>query len=211
MTARKALLAAIVSVDIELGEAIHALELLETIEWDFAGSRGELEKFGTLFLVKGADCSPEPLDLRRGGGIIMVPNEGWKDNFVSSESLDKYYVNVTGDLGSVLSVVPPVVNINIWKTRNQKFEFLLIENGNQFGRDDIVESLEEVLHLLLDTVEQLVLDDETDILVLVVLGHGNVPAVRDEIMDSLSTKFFGFNTECLGDNIGDIILQHPHK
>lgn len=59
-------------MDVETGEAVHAFELLEAIEWNFARARDELKKFGPLFLVKGADGAPEPLDLRRRSLEIVV-------------------------------------------------------------------------------------------------------------------------------------------
>ena len=63
MRARQSLLIPIVTVDIEPTEPIHALELAEAIEWDFAGSSDELKELSSLFFVEGADGTPEPLDL----------------------------------------------------------------------------------------------------------------------------------------------------
>lgn len=52
MGAWKAILVAIVAVDIEFADAIHTLELLEAIERNFARSGDELEQLGTLLLVE---------------------------------------------------------------------------------------------------------------------------------------------------------------
>jgi len=50
-------------MDVEPAESIHTLELLEAVEWYFAGTRHELEQLGCLFLVETAHCTPEPLHL----------------------------------------------------------------------------------------------------------------------------------------------------
>jgi len=63
MTARQTILAAIITVNVELGEAIHALELLEAVERNLGSSSDELQKLSFLFLVEAADSAPEPLDL----------------------------------------------------------------------------------------------------------------------------------------------------
>jgi hypothetical protein len=40
----------------------------------------------------------------------------------------------------ILGVSLPVVDINLGQAGNEEFEFLLVEDCDQFGRDDIVES-----------------------------------------------------------------------
>ena len=59
-------------MDVEAGESIHAFELFEAVERNFARARDELKKFGPLFLVEGADSAPIPLDLRRRSLVIVV-------------------------------------------------------------------------------------------------------------------------------------------
>lgn len=63
-------------MDIEATEAIHALELLEAVERHLTRSRDELQQLGALLLVVGADGSPQPLDLRRGGRVVVVLGVG---------------------------------------------------------------------------------------------------------------------------------------
>ena len=63
---------AVISMDIEPTEPIHTLELSKTIKRDLAGTGDELKKLGPFFFVKGADRTPEPLNLRRGGLIIVI-------------------------------------------------------------------------------------------------------------------------------------------
>jgi hypothetical protein len=40
----------------------------------------------------------------------------------------------------VLSVVLPVVNVDVWQTRNQKLKLLLIEDRDELSRDDVMEA-----------------------------------------------------------------------
>jgi hypothetical protein len=63
--ARKAILATIVAVNVKAAKPVHTLKLLEAIERNLASACDELKEFGTLLFVKGADCTPEPLDLGR--------------------------------------------------------------------------------------------------------------------------------------------------
>lgn len=109
--AGQAVLVAIVTMDVEATEAVHAFKLTEAVQRHFACARNELQELRSLFLVEGANGTPEPLDLRRGCRVVMV-----------------------------FAVVLPVVDVDIWKSRNEQFEFLFVENGNQFGRNDIVEA-----------------------------------------------------------------------
>lgn len=48
----KTIFAAIVAMDIKSAEAVHTLQLLESIERNFAGSSDELKKLSTLLFVK---------------------------------------------------------------------------------------------------------------------------------------------------------------
>jgi hypothetical protein len=114
MAGGQLVLARIVAVDIELGETIHAFQLLETVERDFTGTSDELQQFGALFFVEALDCAPEPLNLRRGGLVVVV-------------------------LGGVL----PVVDVDVWETGDEKLEFLLVEDGDELRGDDVVETAEE--------------------------------------------------------------------
>jgi len=59
-------------MDVKAGESIHAFKLFETIEWNFTCTRNELKKFGPLFLIKGSDSAPIPLNLWRRSLVIVV-------------------------------------------------------------------------------------------------------------------------------------------
>jgi hypothetical protein len=51
MRARKSILVAVITMDVESTEAIHTLEFLEAVERYLAGSRDELQQLGTLLFV----------------------------------------------------------------------------------------------------------------------------------------------------------------
>ena len=65
MRTRQSVLVAVVSMDVEPAEAVHAFEFLETVERNLTSTCDKLQEFGSFFLIKGPDCSPEPLDLSR--------------------------------------------------------------------------------------------------------------------------------------------------
>lgn len=72
MTTRQTILAAIITMNVKLGKAIHALEFLEAIERHLGSASDELQKLGFLFLVEAAYRAPEPLDLGRGLLVVVV-------------------------------------------------------------------------------------------------------------------------------------------
>jgi hypothetical protein len=72
MTARQTVLAAIITMNVKLGKAIHTLKLLEAIKRHFGSSSNKLQKLGFFFFVEAADCAPEPLDLWRGLLVVVV-------------------------------------------------------------------------------------------------------------------------------------------
>jgi hypothetical protein len=72
VTTRQTILAAEITMNVELGKAIHALKLLEAVEWNLGSAGDELQKLGLFFLVEAANSTPEPLDLWRGLLVVMV-------------------------------------------------------------------------------------------------------------------------------------------
>lgn len=111
MRAWEAILVTVVAMDIEAVDPVHALKFLESVEGHFAGSGDELEQFGTLFFVEGADCTPEPLDLRGRSRVVVI-----------------------------LRVDLPVVHIDLGQTRNKQLKLLLREDGNEIWRDNFMET-----------------------------------------------------------------------
>lgn len=98
-------------MDVELGEAVHALQLLEPVERDLARACHELEQLGLLFLVEAADRAPEPLDLWRRGLVVVI-----------------------------LRIILPIVDVDVRQTRNEELKLLLVEYGDELRGNDIVES-----------------------------------------------------------------------
>jgi hypothetical protein len=107
-------------MNVEPCKAIHALKLLEPVERHLGRARDELQEFGSLFLVKGADCAPEPDDLRRRGCVACV-----------------------------FGVVLPVINVDFWEAGDEEFEFLFREDGYEVSGDNLIESCEVVSWIVL--------------------------------------------------------------
>jgi len=111
MTAGQPVLRTEITMNVEPAKAIHAFELLEPIKRHFARAGHKLQQLGFFLLVEAADCAPEPLHLRREGRVVVV-----------------------------LGVVLPVVHVNVRQTRDEQFQFLLVEDGDQTGWDNLAEA-----------------------------------------------------------------------
>jgi hypothetical protein len=59
-------------MDIEPTKSIHALQLLKSIKRHLRSTRNELQQLSALLLIKGSDSTPEPLDLRGRGRVVVV-------------------------------------------------------------------------------------------------------------------------------------------
>jgi len=51
-------------MDLKLLNPIHAFEGCKTLKWHFGSSSHKLQELGTGSLIKRAQCTPEPLDLK---------------------------------------------------------------------------------------------------------------------------------------------------
>jgi hypothetical protein len=40
----------------------------------------------------------------------------------------------------VLGVALPVIHVNVWQARDEKFKLLLVEDGNEVRGDDVMEA-----------------------------------------------------------------------
>lgn len=56
---------AVIAVNLKLLDAVHALECSEALQRHFGRACDKLQKLGTVCLVKGAQCTPEPLNLHK--------------------------------------------------------------------------------------------------------------------------------------------------
>jgi hypothetical protein len=72
MRAWETILVAVITVDVETANSVHTLEFLKSIERHLTSTRNELQKLGAFFLIERADSAPEPLNLGRGGRVVMI-------------------------------------------------------------------------------------------------------------------------------------------
>lgn len=98
-------------MDVEFAHAVHTLQLLEAVERNLTRTGHELQQLGPLFFVEGADRTPEPLDLRRRSGVVVV-----------------------------LGVVFPFIHVDFRQTGNQQLQFLFVEDGDQIRGNDFMET-----------------------------------------------------------------------
>lgn len=64
MSRWQAVSGAIVTVDLKLLNAVHALESSKTLEGDLGCAGDKLQELGSVRLVEGPQGPPEPLDLK---------------------------------------------------------------------------------------------------------------------------------------------------
>lgn len=69
---------AIVAVDLELLDAVHALQSSEALQRNLRRAGDKLQEFGPVGLVERAQGPPEPLDLRWGKAQIQKILHGVK-------------------------------------------------------------------------------------------------------------------------------------
>ena len=98
MRARQPLLVAIIPMDVEPADTVHALELLEAVQRHLGRAGDELQQLGKLLLVEGADGAPEPLDLLGGSRVVVV-----------------------------LGVALPVVDVDVGQAGDEQLKLLLVE------------------------------------------------------------------------------------
>ena len=67
MSRWQAVSGAIVTVDLELLDAVHALQSSETLKGNLGRASDKLQEVGPLSLIERSQCTPEPLDLREWG------------------------------------------------------------------------------------------------------------------------------------------------
>lgn len=105
---------------------IRALQVFEAVDRDTRCTSGKLQKSALLLCVPTANALPEVL-------------HDW----------------VILGVSAVVSVLLPVVDINVCYTTDEEFQLTLIEDVDEIGRDELVEtgneSIELLLNALLDT------------------------------------------------------------
>lgn len=68
----QAISGSIVPMDLELLNPVHALQRAEALQRHFRCASDELQELGAVRLVKATQCTPEPLNLRRFRGVLVV-------------------------------------------------------------------------------------------------------------------------------------------
>jgi hypothetical protein len=104
---------------------VRTLQIFESVDRNSAGARGKLKQSRFLFGIPSADDLPETLD-----NLILLL------------------------VTAIVSMLFPVVNVNISNSANQKLELSLIEHIDQVGGNKFVEAgnkgVELLFHSLLD-------------------------------------------------------------
>jgi hypothetical protein len=107
----------------ESSRSITSLEILEAVDRDTRSTGSELQQTRLLLRVPAADTLPEVLN----------------DFVVFS-------------VAAVIRVFLPVLDIDIGNTTNEEFEFALVKDIYEIGRDELVETGNEGLELLLNAL-----------------------------------------------------------
>jgi len=110
---------------------IRALQVLESVDWNTARSRGELQQTTLLLCVQRSNALPEVLDDSIG---LRVP--------------------------TVVRMFLPVVDINVCYTTDEQLQFTLVEDVDQVGWDELMESSNEGVELLFDALLNAPFSDE---------------------------------------------------
>mmetsp|Transcript_7909 Transcript_7909/g.21999 ORF Transcript_7909/g.21999 Transcript_7909/m.21999 type:complete len:321 (-) Transcript_7909:2972-3934(-) len=157
----------------------HALKLGKSIERDLGTTRDELQKCGLLTPRQRRHDVPKPLHLLVGGPVSLV--------------------------GGVLLQIE---DINVGKTRNEQFQLLGCEDGDELRPHHLVEALQEGLDLALDRCCHPMLADKADVFLLALLGDLDVAAVGYQVngLEPSEAVIFDGKSQLQSD-IVEIVLQ----
>ena len=111
--------------------SITTLQILETIDRNSRSSRSELQETRFLLGIPATNTFPEILN-----------------HFI------------VFSVAAVISVFLPVVDVNVSDTTNKEFEFALVKDIDEVGRDEFVEASDKGLELLFDSFLNPPLSDE---------------------------------------------------
>ena len=81
----------------------------------------------------------------------------------------------------VLRVVLEVVNVHGGQAGDEQLQLLLVEDGDESFGDDVIEALQEGVQLFADGPGHTHLTHQFDVLLLDLLGHRDVTAVRSQV------------------------------
>lgn len=167
-------------LDGEPSGAIRTLQILEAVDGDTRGTRGELQQTRLLLGVPAADDLPEVLD-----DLVLLL------------------------VAAVVGVLLPVVNVDVGDTTNEQLQLALVENVDKVSRDQLVESGHERVELLLNPLHDLPLRHQLNVLRLVLVGDGNVPTTGYQINGAALSKLLIIHGESELNNSLNIIIPTP--
>lgn len=174
---------------------IGSLQILESVDRDTGGTSSELEKTGLLLGIPGADDLPEVLN-----NLILLL------------------------VAAVIGVLLPVFHIDIGDTTNEQLEFTLVKDVDEIGGNKLVEARHEGIELLLDTLHDLPFRNQPaiwlavssgwrlgwfhslNVLWLVLVGDGNIPATGYQINSATLAKLLIVNRKCEFHNSVNVII-----
>lgn len=110
----------------ESSRAVRSLKILESVDRDTRGTRGELKQSRLLLGIPRADNLPEVLD-----HLVLLL------------------------VAPVVGVPLPVVHVDVRNTSDQQFQLALVEHVHQICRNQLVEPGHEGIELLLDALHDL--------------------------------------------------------
>jgi hypothetical protein len=184
-------------LDSESSRPITALQVLEAIDWNSAGTSGELQQATLLFGIPCADDLPEVLN----DFVLLL-------------------------VAAVVGMFLPVVNIDIGNAADQKLKFTFVKYVDKIRRNEFVEACNKGIELFFDPLDNLPFSDEPvnrvslcsfsstendllNVFPLVFISDLDVTSTRLEIDCSSFTKLLVFDSERLVEDVCDVVVQCP--
>eukprot|EP00968_Pinguiococcus_pyrenoidosus_P002175 scaffold114_cov361-Pinguiococcus_pyrenoidosus.AAC.12 len=164
-------------------QASVSLQLPEPADGDARGARDELQQPCALLVVEVLENLEEP-----PGHLVS-----------------------RAELPFVHRVRAPVRHVDLVDAGDGQLELLEVEDGQQSQGHHLVDAAKELVQRLADAVEHLVLEHLLDVLALVLIGHGLVPSVRDQLeLDDRAGLGVGLRDgEVQAEVLHAIVVQDP--
>lgn len=119
-------------LDGEPSGPIATLQILESVYRDTRSTRGKLQQSRFLFSIPTPDAFPEVCD-----NLVVL------------------------SVAAVISVLLPVVNVDIGDTTNEQLKLTLIKHVDKVRRNELMETRNECIELFFDALLNAPLCDET--------------------------------------------------
>lgn len=102
------------------------------------------------------------------------------------------------------------LTVEVRQTGNEKLEFFVIEHANQILRNHFIETFQEGINLLLNTLVQLEVCKFLNVFILVLVSNWNLSTAFNKFNLLSLSKEVLFNYECSVECF-DVILKTPFK